>query len=214
MSGILTKTNNKGYPEKYNNFRDNIKNGDLILYRGTSFLAKGIQYFDKAYYNHIGVVWRPDDTERILTLDMWSDGLACVPLSRRMEGYKDFCILRPKASELKIKAAIALTLDEWDGKDIKYDNQLILRVAMIKKTGIDLTGLGKEDKFICSEFTQHYCDLLNLETYSMINLITPEDFRRYIDENFELLYDFAQTPDMSFKNKKIWHLGGENYNLF
>ena len=176
MGEILTHTNNKGYPAKYDKLRDEIKNGDLLLYRGSSFLSKGIQYFDKAYYNHIGVVWRPEDMDRVLTLDMWSAGLTCSPVSRRMEGYKDFCILRPKVSELKTKTAISLAIEEWDGKDIKYDNQLILRVAMIKKLRIDLTGLGKKDKFICSEFIQHYCDLLGLKTYSMINLITPEDF--------------------------------------
>ena len=48
----------------------------------------------------------------------------------------------------------------------------------------------------------------------MLNLITPEDFRRYIDDNFELIYDDAIAPDMSFQNKKIWHLGGDNYSLF
>ena len=213
MGGILTHTNNKGYPEKYTKLREEIKNGDLILYRGSSIMAKGILYFDKAYYNHIGVVWRPQGVDRVLTLDMWTEGLDCVPVSRRMEGYKDFCILRPKVSNLKIESAIAESLEEWDGRNIKYDNSLILRIALIKKTGIDISGLGKKGNFICSEFAQYYCDLLGLKTYSMINLITPEDFRRYIDENFELIYDDAQAPDMSFKDKKIWHLGGENYGL-
>ena len=112
MGGILTSTNNNSYPEKYNKLRSEIKNGDLLLYRGTSFLAKGIQYFDKAYYNHIGVVWMPEDLDRILTLDMWSDGLTCIPVSRRMAGYKDFCILRPKVSELKTKTAISIAIEE------------------------------------------------------------------------------------------------------
>lgn len=213
MGEILTHTSNKGYPEKYNKLRDEIKNGDMLLYRGSSFLAKGIQYFDKAYYNHIGVVWRPENMDRVLTLDMWSNGLNCLPVSRRMDGYKDFCILRPKVSDDKIKASISIAMEKWDGADIKYDNQLILRVAMIKKTGIDITGLGKKDKFICSEFIQYYCDLLGLKTYSNLNLITPEDFRRFIDDNFELLYDEAPSPDISFYKKKIWHFRGEDYSL-
>ena len=213
MSNFLTKSKTKGYPEKYNILGDEIKNGDLLLYRGTSLLAKGIQYFDKAYYNHIGVVWRPEDIDRVLTLDMWEDGLTCIPVSRRMDGYKDFCILRPKVSEEKTKAALSIAIEKWDGKEIKYDSQLIIRVALIKKTGIDLTGLGKKDKFICSEFVQYYCDLLGVKTYSNINLITPEDFRRFIDDNFELIYDDAPKPDNSFKDKKIWYFGGENYSL-
>lgn len=215
MGGFITHTNNNGYPEKYKTLRNKIKNGDLVLYKGTSFLAKAIMYFDKAAYNHIGVVWKPEDCDRLLTLDMWQDGLTCLPLSRRMAGYKDFCILRPKVSDDRIKSSIALALEEWDGRDIKYDNQLIIRVAMIKKFKLDLTGLGKKDKFICSEFAQHYCDFLGLKTYSDINLITPEDFRRFIDENFELLYDEAPAPDMSYyeKDSTIKHLFGDNYKI-
>jgi hypothetical protein len=213
MGGILTKTNNTGFPEKYKLLRNEIKNGDLILYKGSSFLAKGIQYFDKAYYNHIGVVWKPEDCDRLLTLDMWQEGLTCIPVSRRMSGYKDFCILRPKVSEEISKKALSISLDEWDGRDIKYDNQLILRVAMIKKLRIDLTGLGKKDRFICSEFIQHYCDLIGLDTYSNINLITPEDFRRFIDDNFELLYDEAPAPNMYYyeKESEIKYLILSNY---
>jgi len=215
MCGILTKTSNKGFSEKYLKLRENIENGDLLLYKGTSFLSKSIQYFDKAYYNHIGVVWRPEDTSRVLTLDMWEQGLTCLPLSRRMEGYSDFCILRPKVSSQQISRAINASLQEWDGRDIKYDTMLLPRVALIKKTGFDLSGLGKKGKFICSEFAQYYCELLGLNTYNFLNLITPEDFRRFIDDNFMLLNDEAPAPDMSYyeKNKEVKCLFGHNYKL-
>jgi hypothetical protein len=215
MGGILTKTSNKGFSEKYLKLRENIENGDLILYKGTSFLSKSIQYFDKAYYNHIGVVWRPEDTSRVLTLDMWEQGLTCLPLSRRMEGYSDFCILRPKVSSQQISRAINASLQEWDGRDIKYDTMLLPRVALIKKTGFDLSGLGKKGKFICSEFAQYYCELLGLNTYDFLNLITPEDFRRFMDDNFMLLHDEAPAPDMSYyeKNKEVKCLFGHNYKL-
>lgn len=215
MGQLLTHTNKKGYPKKYNNLRDEIQSGDLILYRGTSFLAKCIQFFDKAYYNHIGIAWRPEDSNRVLTLDMWSDGLDCVPLSRRMDSYSDFCILRPKVSSDRIKEAIHVILEDWDGRDIKYDNMLLLRVAMIKSTRMDITGLGKKDKYICSEFTQKYCHYLGLKTYSNLNIITPEDFRRFIDDNFELISDDSSAPDMSFYQRDclIKHLFGNNYKI-
>ena len=95
--GILSSSTNT-VPQKYIDNRDNIQNGDLILYRGNSMMAKAIQYLDRAFYNHIGVVWKVEDPEskeyRILTLDMWSKGLVVVPLSERMSGYDDFwCFL-------------------------------------------------------------------------------------------------------------------------
>lgn len=199
---MVTKSKG-GIPEKYVNLRNDFMTGDIVLYRGTSTLAKSIQYFDKAYYNHIGIVWDIDDIDKVLTLDMWSKGLTCVPLSRRMDGYHDFCILRPKVRPEAIKHAISSVLNDWDGRNIKYDNMLLLRVAIVKKTGIDITGLGSTDKFICSEFVKYYTDLLGLDTYADRKLITPEDFRRYIDANFDVLYDDAPAPDTSYKDKWI-----------
>lgn len=176
-------------PAKYVENRNIFKTGDLVLYRGSSFLAKNIQYFDNAYYNHIGIVVKVDEWDRVLTLDMWSQGIVLVPLSRRMAGYKDFCILRPYAKNGKIEESIKTILQSWDGREIKYDNLLLLRVALIKKTGIDLTGLGEKSKFICSELAQYYTHLLGLDVYDDINLITPQDFLRYKDTNFDVLLD-------------------------
>lgn len=207
---LLLSSRHSGVPEKYLANRDTFQTGDIVLYRGSSFLSSAIQYFDKAYYNHAGVVWCDDDMDRVLTLDMWSAGLACLPLSRRMDGYSDFCILRPKVSEARAKAAVREVLSYWDGKEVKYDNMLLLRVALIKKTGIDLTNLGRKDKFICSEFAQYYISLLGIETYSKINLITPEDFRRYIDQNFVMLYDDAPAPNFDHRGK---HIRWSDYNI-
>ena len=215
MSLDLLNTNDNEFPAKYTEIRDQIKNGDIVLYRGTGFLAKSIQYFDKAYYNHAGVVWRPEGEgiDKILTFDMWTDGLDCIPLSRRMEDYADFCIIRPNVSQSTINSALAHVLENWEGRDINYNYMLLLRIAMIKKTGIDMTGLGNKNKFICSQFAQFYTDLLGESTYSNINLITPEDFRRYMDGNFTKLFDNAPTPIMDFQKKIIWHFGGKDYTL-
>lgn len=212
--GILSSSTGQ-VPQKYLENRDLIQNGDLILYRGSSTMAKAIQYLDKAYYNHIGVVWKVEDPEskeyRILTLDMWSKGLVVVPLSERMSGYDDFCILRPKVTQDKIEAAIFDGLRLWEGK-LGYDYSLIFRVALIKKFGIDVTSLGKTDRYICSEFAQAYCKNFT-NTYNNINLITPEDFRRYIDSNFEIMLDNASAPNTEHLGKKIRTIGSADYNI-
>ncbi len=178
-------------PQKYLDNRDIIKNGDIILYRGSSLMAKSIQYIDSAYYNHIGVVWKFQEQNkeefRLLTLDMWTNGLSVIPLSKRMRGYDDFCILRPKIKCDEVKSyAVNESLKMWED-GVKYDFMLLLRVSIIKKTKIDITGLSSRKKFICSEFAQNYCKLLGIDTYKDIELITPEDFIRHIDNNFELI---------------------------
>ena len=212
--GILSSSTNT-VPQKYIDNRDNIQNGDLILYRGNSMMAKAIQYLDRAFYNHIGVVWKVEDPEskeyRILTLDMWSKGLVVVPLSERMSGYDDFCILRPNVTQDKIETAIFDGLRLWEGK-LGYDYSLIFRVALIKKLGIDVTSLGKTDRYICYEFAQAYCKNF-INTYNNINLITPEDLRRYIDSNFELILDDAGLPNNTLLGKKIRTIGSADYNI-
>ncbi len=186
MQALLSSGNE--IPAKYVDHRSEIKNGDIILYRGSSFVAKGIQYFDKAYYNHIGVVWIPENSGRVLTLDMWSGGLTCLPLSRRMSGYKDFCILRPKVTDEISRDTVKSVLGLWDGRDVPYDFGLLMRFIIIKKTGIDITGLSKKGTFICSQFVQYYCQLLGISIYDGIDMITPQDFLRYMDlKYFDIL---------------------------
>ena len=190
--GLISSSTNE-IPQKYLDHRSEIQNGDIILYRGSSTLAKLIEYFDNAYYNQIGVVWKvvdPDTNEyRLLTMDMWTNGLVVIPLSERMRGYKDFCIIRPMVKQDIIESAIFNSLKQWEGK-VGYDFTLLLRIAIIKKTGIDITGLGKSNKYICSEFIQNYCSSLKISTFDNLSLITPEDFRRYNDPSkFKVLLD-------------------------
>lgn len=176
-------------PAKYTVHRNDIKNGDIILYSGSSFIASAIKYFDSAYYNHAGIVWIPENSGRVLTLDMWSGGLDCIPLSRRMAGYKDFCVLRPKVAQEDLDKAVYSALSMWDGRNVKYDFLILLRIAIVKKTGIDITNLKEKDTFICSQFAQYFTQLLHLHNYDNLSLITPQDFLRYIDENYEVLFN-------------------------
>lgn len=186
---LLTSSGTTIIPQKYIDHRSEFQNGDLVLYRGSSLLARAIQYFDSAYYNHVGVVVKSEQFDRLLTLDMWTEGLACVPLSRRMAGYKDFCILRPQVDPVIVDSAIKKIMQSWDGRDIKYDMLLLLRIAMIKKTGIDITGLSNKERYICSEFAQYYTHSLGLENYDQIDLITPQDFLRYKNDSCVTLLD-------------------------
>lgn len=180
MGELLISANQIGALAKYEKVRDEIQNGDIILYKGTSFLSNCIRYFDDAYYTHAGIVWKHESSGRIFTLDMWAKGIALTPLSRRMENYSDFCVLRPKTTSKIKQRGVDSILQEWDGRDIKYDTALLLRIAIIKKTGWDITGLGKGNNFICSELVQQYTDDLDIKGYKDIKLITPQDFLRYL----------------------------------
>ena len=49
MQAFISSDNN--LMQKYSTHRNEFKNGDIVLYRGTSMMAKAIQYFDNAYFN-------------------------------------------------------------------------------------------------------------------------------------------------------------------
>lgn len=188
MTNFLTNMK-KPINDKYSFVRNDIRNGDIILYRGDGILAKLIRFFDESYYTHIGIVWKHEGSNRLLTLDMWSNGISLVPLSRRIDRYVDFCVLRPKVTKKMTSSAINTLLKQWDGEEINYDTALLLRIAIIKKTGVNITGIGESDKFICSELVQQYTDILGFDEYSDIKLITPQDFLRHLNSsNINLLF--------------------------
>lgn len=176
--------------QEYYNIRNQIKEGDVILYRGNSLLSKLIQYFDDAYYNHSGIVKKIGD--RLFTIDMWDKGIEFVPLSRRIKNYKEFCIVRAKDISSETLTNAVDSLFEKIERDTKYDYFLLLRIAFYKKTGIDLVNFGKKSRFICSELCQYFFDKLKIDVYKNINLITPQDFIKHKDINkTEILFDYS-----------------------
>jgi len=175
---------------EYYNVRSEFKDGDIVLYRGNGFMSKSIQYFDDAFYNHIGIVkWIGN---RLFTIDMWTQGIEIVPLSRRIKTYNYFCIIRFKDKSVDfIDKAIDSVFEKVE-RDTKYDYFLLPRVAFLKKTGIDLVGMGKKNRFICSELCQYFSDNLEIDCYKNINLITPQDFiRKKDDKEVEVLFDLS-----------------------
>lgn len=174
---------------EYYNIRNEIQDGDVILYRGNSLLSKMIQYFDDAYYNHSGIVKKIGN--RLFTIDMWDFGIEFVPLSRRMKKYDEFCIVRSKETFSETTNAINFLFEKIE-RDTKYDYLLLLRIAIYKKTGIDLVNFGKKSRFICSELCQYFFDKLKIDVYKNINLITPQDFIKYKNiSKIDILFDYS-----------------------
>src|ERR1051326_7184060 len=112
--------------EKYEMARPTLKNGDIVLFRGKYLLAKLIQFFDSAYYNHAGIVLKVE--ERFLILDSCRTGVKPDFLSERMNQYADFCILSPVRTDAEINFALDKALERGDGR-IKYDFIMLFRIA-------------------------------------------------------------------------------------
>ncbi len=175
---------------EYYNVRSQFKDGDIVLYRGNGFMSKSIQYFDSAYYNHIGVVkWI---NSRLFTVEMWTHGIQFIPLSRRIKSYQQFCIARVKDKPNELFLSAIDSLLEKIERDVKYDYALLPRIAFYKKTGIDLVRLKEKNTFICSQLAQSFTNSLGVECYKGIELITPQDFLRNKNDNeIEVIFDYS-----------------------
>lgn len=173
----------------YYNIRSEFMDGDMVLFRGNGFMSKSIRYFDDAYYSNICVVkWVG---QRIFIVEMFREGIRFIPLSRRMKFYDNFCIVRimKVIGHEKMLLAIDSILEKIE-RDTKYDYFPLLRIAIYKKTGIDLVGMGKRGRLICSELAQSFTNSLRVRCYKGVELITPQDFIRKSDPNeVEILYD-------------------------
>lgn len=143
---------------------NNAINGDIILYKGKGLTSSLIRYFDDAQFSHVGVVWCPEKVNHKLTLDMWTTGLTCLPLKRRVSIYDEFCIVRPNRPQELINNAIDKLLYKWDGTSIKYDYMILLRIAIAKKLKLNVS-MGRAAKDICSEFAQTYTELIEVFCY-------------------------------------------------
>lgn len=167
--------------DKYTQSRPFIKNGQLILFRGTGLLAKAIQYFDEAYYNHIGIVWEANG--RLFILDSNAAGVHPDFLSDRINEYADFCLIELTKTPEDISAKLNQIMDKGQA-GIKYNFGRLFQIAIYKKLGWDikrLDGGGKRD--ICSQFAQQYTNLFPIACYAKDNLITPQGFIRATDRN-------------------------------
>lgn len=162
----------------YYTVRGQIQAGDIVLYRGNGILARMIQYFDSAHWNHVGMVEQIGD--RLVTIEMWNKGIQLIPLSRRVDSYKEFAVLRPIAPAEDKKKGLVELVNCWD-RDEKYDYWLLPRIAIYKKTGINLKVLGKNKRNICSELAQKYTNAIGLNCYKDLELPTPQDFIRKIN---------------------------------
>src|SRR3972149_4828057 len=111
--------------EKYNQLKDQLRDGDIVLFRGSKFLARAIQWADDAYYNHCGVVWNIGD--RLMTIDAVAEGIGVVPLRRRMNEYLDFCVVRKtNMTEDERKRALVWAISKVE-KHTSYDKAMLLR---------------------------------------------------------------------------------------
>jgi hypothetical protein len=156
-----------------------LQDGDIILFGGSNgFMGKTIRYFDDAAYTHIAIIVFVGSVPFVV--DMWTQGISFVPLSKRLQIYPIFHVLRPDISQDEKKEHLQILFERWQkNKHIKYDYFLLPRIAIAKKLKIDFLAWGRESKYICSEFVVDFYAYYFAPELKSIKLITPQDFIRH-----------------------------------
>lgn len=168
--------------QKYKATRPYLKNGDVILFSGSGFLARAIQFFTKGRFNHVGIVWIA--MNRVFVLDSNAPGVHPDFLSARVDVYKDFEIVRFRRTPDELQGALCWLMDKsQEGTGIKYNFLRLLRIAVKVSFNIDLKWLDQSGHDICSQFVQVYSDRLGIGCYKNIPLITPMDYDQRLDWN-------------------------------
>jgi len=166
----------------YNEIRHTIGSGWIVLFRGKSLLSKTIQFFDKAYFNHAGVVVKYGD--RLFIIDSNARGVHPEFLSHRISQYEDVCFLQPLYSKEILDSAVEKVLSKAE-EGIKYDFLLLPQIAIKRYFGIKIKMNDNKRRDICSEFVRRYTLEIGSNTYSQESLgsveISPQDFVRNID---------------------------------
>lgn len=72
---------------KYDDAREQIRDGDILLCSGQSYIAKTIQYITNSPYNHVGVFSRMG--ARVMLFEAWDYGVRLIPFSLYFTKYYD-----------------------------------------------------------------------------------------------------------------------------
>jgi hypothetical protein len=169
--------------EKYSRLRPEIKQGDLILFRGKRLLAKIIQESDSnAYYNHVGVVGAICGA--LFIIDSNANGVHPERLSERIEKYSDFTIIRSYKNYRAINKSLKKLLKRQDEIAIKYDFINGAKALFNRWFGWNLKTKKIYNRDICSMFVLPYA--LDLEMVfplkDMNDLFFPQDYYRNINK--------------------------------
>ena len=69
----------------YNQYREEMRDGDILLFKGSSFLSRVIQWKTKSAYSHAGlVIWW---NGRLMVLEAVGKGVRATPISYNLKKY-------------------------------------------------------------------------------------------------------------------------------
>ena len=161
----------------YNEIRDELKTGDMVLFSGGGFVSRMIQMYTRSKWSHVGVVVRDDWYDQLLLWESTTlskiktihgnvrQGVAIRPLSEVVENYDGVVGVRQLKRELTDSEQITVgdLRKEFKGRDYETDKLELFRSAY------DFIG-GQNEEDLSSLF----CSELVAEMYQRLYFISEE----------------------------------------
>jgi hypothetical protein len=174
----------------YEDIRESLKTGDIVLFSGKSRISRGIKFFSRSRYSHVGMVIKSDDMDYVglwesTTLSNIKDietntkrkGVQFVALSERLNHYDgEVVIRRLQDVEFSSKEIKELTQLRKELKNRDYEDD---ELELIKSLYDGFGGLNNEDlsTLFCSELVAEAYQRLGLLPNNIpSNEYTPADF--------------------------------------
>jgi uncharacterized protein YycO len=168
---------------KYDQIRAAIKDGDILLYKGSGFFSDLIKRFTKSEYSHAGVVswWH----NRLMVLEAVGRGVVATPISENISKYHGeviWCVYRvgiPYDTRISMLYWAQLQLgkeySEW--KLVKFG----LKILFKRKLDQD-DRWRKSNKLFCSQYVS--------QMYNVGGL----DLKENLSDEFTSPDDIAKSP--------------------
>lgn len=180
----------------FEEFRGNLKSGDILFCSGESYISKLIKDATKSKYSHVAMLLQLTKTGQWLVLEsVESKGVRCVTLK---EGYLEnyngsgkpypghLYVARHKQVQEKEENIPSVYHKAFSLLGDEYDEERIISIAariILKQAGIKASGkLLPSNTFICSEFVYTCFREIGIDfTFDDSGFIAPSDIASHPD---------------------------------
>ncbi|MBT4525350.1 MAG: hypothetical protein HOC24_02245 [Deltaproteobacteria bacterium] len=172
----------------YETIRDQVQDGDVVLYKGEAFISRVIRWAIKSDYSHSGVVVKWN--QRLMVFEaIGAGGVVVSPLSMNVEKYNGavewFTSTKEISEEDRLKM-VAFAQGEL-GKPFNKISLIILGIATFFKV-----RLGSSDK--ARKATDYFCSSFVATVYNFIKI----DLKKHTPDAYVTPKDLSMSPELQF----------------
>ncbi len=174
--------------QQYDDVRNQIRNGDVLMYRGRSFVSRLIRCFTKSRYSHAGLaVWWND---RLMVMEAVRKGVIVNPLSVNVARYDGRVEWFASVNEIPENERIELVrfAQQELGKEYATWKIIAIGLAILFGKSIETKDkLRRERRLFCSYYVA--------QAYNSIG----KDLKTQVSDRFMTPDDIASSPILQRK---------------